>query len=220
MNKALVVLICIGIGYFIGTINPSFFIAKLKGFDIRQKGSRNAGASNALILFGKVTGVLCALFDIFKSCLAIELASKIIFPEFDLAFAITGTAAVLGHMFPFYMKFKGGKGTATLGGMILVMDWRIFLILLALEIVLVLVTDYLCFMPITACVIFPILYGIYSGIWSGAAIILLTTAAILYKNIDNIKKILNKTEMHLSYLWNKNKELERIEENESKAERK
>ena len=102
--------ICCGlIWYFIGTINPSYFIAKRRGFDIRTKGSGNAGASNALILFGKLLGIICALLDIAKAYLAI-LLTEALFPEFRYAYAITGVACVIGHIFPFYMKFKGGKG--------------------------------------------------------------------------------------------------------------
>ena len=96
-------------GYLIGTINPSYIIAKLCGFDIREKGSKNAGASNALILFGKITGIGCALFDIAKATLIVWLCETL-FPELAYSFAVTGVACILGHVFPFYMKFKGGKG--------------------------------------------------------------------------------------------------------------
>ena len=67
---------CILIGYLIGAINPSYIIAKLRGFDIREKGSKNAGASNALILFGKVLGIGCALFDIAKATLPYGFAES------------------------------------------------------------------------------------------------------------------------------------------------
>ncbi len=68
--------LCILIGYLIGAINPSYIIAKIRGFDIREKGSKNAGASNALILFGKVLGIGCALFDIAKATFAIGFAES------------------------------------------------------------------------------------------------------------------------------------------------
>ena len=97
------------IGYFIGAVNPSYIIAKIRGFDIRDKGSHNAGASNAVILLGKTIGVLCALLDIAKTVFAIWLAQKLM-PEFTWGYAVTGVACALGHIFPFYMKFKGGKG--------------------------------------------------------------------------------------------------------------
>ena len=119
MNLVLKILICVIIGYLIGTINPSYIIGKIQGFDIRKKGSGNAGASNALIMFGKIAGILCAIFDIAKASFAVFLTSKIIFPDFKLAFIISSVSVILGHMFPFYMGFKGGKGIAATAGLIL-----------------------------------------------------------------------------------------------------
>ena len=198
--------LCILIGYLIGTVNPSYIIAKVRGFDIREKGSKNAGASNALILFGKVIGIGCALFDIAKATFAILLCGKL-FPELTYSFAVTGVACILGHVFPFYMKFRGGKGLACLGGMILAFDWRVFLILLAAEIVVAIVTDYICFVPLTASAVFPIVYGIMCrDVW-GALIIALIFPLMLYKHKENLKRIKQKTEMPFSFLWNKEKAL-------------
>lgn len=206
-------LYCILIGYFIGTVNPSYIIAKIHGFDIREKGSRNAGASNAVILLGKTIGILCALFDIAKTFFAIWLSQKLM-PDFALAFSVTAVACSLGHIFPFYMKFKGGKGLACLGGMILAFDWRVFLIMLAIEIVVVLVSDYLCIVPLTASVVFPIVYGIMEKNLWGALMLLVITAVIFYKHKNNLQRIKNGTEMHFSFLWNKDKEIERLKNRE------
>lgn len=205
-------LYCILIGYFIGAVNPSYIIAKIHGFDIREKGSGNAGASNAVILLGKTIGILCALFDIAKTFFAIWLSQKLM-PDFALAFSVTAVACSLGHIFPFYMKFKGGKGLACLGGMILAFDWRVFLIMLAIEIVVVLVSDYLCIVPLTASVVFPIVYGIMEKNLWGALMLFVITAVIFYKHKSNLQRIKNGTEMHFSFLWNKDKEIERLKNN-------
>ena len=197
---------CILIGYLIGEINPSYIIAKLRGFDIREKGSKNAGASNALILFGKVLGIGCALFDIAKATFAIWLCGKL-FPELTYSFAVTGVACILGHVFPFYMDFKGGKGLACLGGMILAFDCRVFLIMLAAEIIVAIVTDYICFVPLTASAVFPIVYGIMRQDARGALIISLILPLMIYKHKENLKRIKQKTEMPFSFLWNKDKAL-------------
>ncbi len=214
MNELLMALICAAIGYMIGAINPSYIISRIKGFDIRKKGSGNAGASNALIVFGKAVGILCALFDIYKACLAIELTRRVIFPEFELAFIITSTAVIIGHMYPFYMGFKGGKGLACLGGAVLMYSWKYFLILLAIEIIVVLATDYICFVPMTASIIFPVTYGILEGSLKGACIFLIATIFILFKHAENIIRIRNKSELHFSYLWNKEKEIKRMSDND------
>ena len=199
---------CIIIGYLIGAINPSYIIAKLQGYDIREKGSKNAGASNALILFGKVLGVGCALFDIAKAAFAIWLCAKL-FSELAYSFAVTGVACILGHVFPFYMKFRGGKGLACLGGMILAFEWRVFLVMLAIEIVVAFVTDYICFVPMTASAIFPFVYLIMRRDVPGALIIALILPLMLYKHKENLKRIKQKTEMPFSFLWNKEKALEK-----------
>ena len=198
--------LCIFIGYLMGAINPSYIIAKIRGFDIREKGSGNAGASNALIIFGKVVGVVCALFDIAKATFAIWLCGKL-FPELTYSFAVTGVACILGHVFPFYMEFRGGKGLACLGGMILAFDWRVFLILLAAEIVVAVATDYICFVPLTASAVFPIVYGIMRQDARGALIISLILPLMIYKHKENLKRIKQKTEMPFSFLWNKDKAL-------------
>jgi len=201
-------LLCILIGYLIGAINPSYIIARIRGFDIREKGSKNAGASNALIVFGKLLGVACAVFDIAKATFAIWLCGKL-FPTLAFGFAVTGVACILGHVFPFYMKFRGGKGLACLGGMILAFDWRVFLIMLACEILVAVVTDYICFVPLTASLAFPILYGIMrEDVW-GALIIALIFPLMLFKHKENLKRIRQKTEMPFSFLWNREKALEK-----------
>ena len=197
------------IGYLIGAINPAYIISKIRGFDIRQKGSGNAGASNALIMLGKVVGVFCAIFDILKTCLSIWITRKL-FGATALIFAVTSVACILGHIFPFYMKFKGGKGLACLGGTILMYDWKVFLIMLACELVVVLVTNYICFVPMSAAIVFAVAFGILEKEILGALLFLITAIIIVFKHRTNIERIRNGTEMHFSYLWNKEKEIERI----------
>lgn len=199
-------LFCVLFGYFIGSINPSYILARIRGFDIREKGSKNAGASNALILFGKLIGVGCAVFDIAKACFSIWLCGKL-FTELTYGFSVAGVSCILGHVFPFYMHFRGGKGLACLGGMILSFDWRVFLIMLAAEIVVVIVTDYLCFVPMTASIAMPFVYGCMRNDIGGALIIALIIPVMFYKHKENLARIRNKMEMPFSYLWNKEKAL-------------
>ena len=221
-------ILCVLFGYLLGTINPAYIMGRLRGIDLRKKGSQNAGASNALILLGKFAAIFSAVFDIMKAAAAFWLA-PLIFSKLPLAAEIAGVSAIVGHIFPFYMKFRGGKGTACLGGVLLAIDWRLLLILLALEIVVALITDYLCMVPITAAVVLPVIYGVFGsdglgwllnakGGWSGAAVLGLAMAVILLVNIKNIRRILHGTEMHFSYAWSKEKEKElaRIRENQAR----
>lgn len=205
-------LLCAALGYFTGAVNPAYLLGRRNGVDIRQKGSGNAGASNALILFGKAKGALCALLDIFKAYLAIRIARSL-FPKYALAFAVTAAACILGHIFPFYMGFKGGKGLACLGGTILAFDGWVFLVMLGVELLIVLVTDYLCFVPITASFLFSAVYGFRSHDLWGALILLIPAAVILCRHLENLKRITEGTEMHFSFLWKPREEMERIQSN-------
>lgn len=210
-------ILCILMGYAVGIINPAHFIAKLHGMDIKKSGSNNAGASNALILFGKLTGVFCALFDIGKAFFVIWLTG-FLFPELPCVFAITSVACIVGHIFPFYLKFRGGKGLACFGGMVLYYDWRVFLIFLAAELVVVLLTNYICFVPITASIVFPVVYGFMRKDLTGALILAIITLIMLYKHKENIDRIRQGTEARFSLLWNKEKELDRIKQNFDETE--
>ena len=201
--------LCILLSYLIGTINPAYIFSKIRGFDIRQKGSGNAGASNVLIVLGKAWGVLCAVLDIAKAMLAIHLCHMLC-PSLAYGFAVSGVFCVIGHIFPFYMQFKGGKGLACIGGMILRYDPLVFLAMLLFEGVLVLVTNYICFVPMTAVILFPVIYGVMERDLIGALILCVLSPVVFYKHKENLKRIKNGTELRFSYLWNKEKEIERL----------
>lgn len=203
---------CISIGYLIGIINPAYIISRLRGFDIRKKGSGNAGASNAVIIFGKTIGAFCALFDVGKACFAIWL-TELLFPFFSYALVLAGSGCILGHIFPFYMKFRGGKGLACLGGTILMYDWRVFLVMLGSELMILLLFKYLCFVPITGSIAFAMIYGVMSRDLLGALILGGVAAVICVKHRANIKRILKGSEARISYLWNRQGETERLRAN-------
>lgn len=207
-------LACAAGGYLIGGFNPSYIIAKIKGFDIRKNGSGNAGGSNALITMGNKIGVLCMVLDILKAYFTVKLA-KWLLPETLFASQIASVAVILGHMFPIYMQFRGGKGLACLGGVVLAYDPTLFVIMLSIGVVLAFVTDYICVVPLSACVVFPIIYGIFEKDLWGALVFLPATIAMIYKHLENIKRIFNKTEAHFSYLWSKDEKV-RVMRNEAK----
>lgn len=204
--------ICVIIGYFIGGINFSYIIGRLHGFDIRTVGSRNAGGSNAIITMGKKTGAICCILDILKAYAAIRITMKL-FPMFKLAYALTAASSILGHMFPVFMHFKGGKGLACLGGSILAYSPKVFIIMLIIELILLLVINYLVVVPISSSIAYPIVYGILESSAIGWAIFLPVTIAMFCKHIENLKRIRQGAELHFSYIWNKEAEQERITEN-------
>ena len=139
---------------------------------------------------------IAGVHDIGKAVLAVEL-SKWIFPAVPLLGFIAGVACVLGHMFPFYLKFKGGKGFASYLGMILAINWKVALCILAAVVILTVLTDYIVVGTVTSVVSFPIYTAIRSG-WLPLVILCVATLAILIKHRENFIRIWNGTEMGLS----------------------
>ena len=204
------------LGYGLGCINPAYILARLKGFDIREKGSKNAGASNIIISLGKARGFFCAAFDIAKAALAVLLTGWI-FPSAD-TFAITAAAAILGHIFPFYLGFRGGKGLACLGGVILAYDLRVFGIMFVAELVILLLTKYICLVPITASAALPFVYGFMSCDLWGALLLGVVAVVIFIKHLVNLRRIREGSELRISYLWNRDKEAMRLKKFYPKGE--
>ena len=213
MKVALLAAIC----YLIGCINPAYFIGKVKGFDIRSRGSFNAGAANVMINVGKRAGVFTAIFDILKAFFCVKM-SGILLGDMPTAVVFCSVCCVLGHIFPFYLKFKGGKGFASLGGLVLGFNYKVFLIMLACAILLVLAINYLCIITTLTCLSFPIIYAAMTGDIVGALIILGLGLIIISKHIPNFKRIRKGTEARFSGIWHREEEEERIRQNTAKLE--
>lgn len=202
-------ILCILIGYMLGTVNPSYLVGKARGIDVKREGSHNAGASNAIMLMGKAVGIACGLFDIFKAYAAYTLCAAL-FPVLEYAGIVAGAGCVLGHIFPVWMRFRGGKGLACLGGTILAHDWKFFCLLLAAEIALVLLVSYICVVAITASVVFPVAYAVGGGHIVGIAALSVVAIVMLIKHQENLVRIQKGREVRVSYLWNKAAEEERL----------
>ena len=119
------------LAYIMGSSSMSLYISKWKKVEIRDKGSKNLGASNAMLVFGWKYGILVALHDIGKAALAVILARHF-FPGLEHIGIVAGVASVLGHIFPFYLGFKGGKGFASYLGMTIALNWKLALVILLL----------------------------------------------------------------------------------------
>lgn len=182
--------------YLLGTSNLSFYLMKWKKTDIRNKGSKNLGASNAMIVMGWKYGVLVAIHDAGKALLAVLLA-KLLFPTLPYIEFAAGTACVLGHIFPFYLKFKGGKGFASYVGMTLALNWKLGLIIILLIAIATLITDYIVVGTTLTVTIVPVYYGITTLSIIPPCIILIATVIILYKHRMNYVRILEGTEIGL-----------------------
>ena len=147
--------IAIIIGYLVGCFNLAFIISKVKKVDLQNTGSKNLGASNTFITVGKGLGVLVGACDIFK-CTLVVLLIKLIFPEMEFLPYIAGVSCVMGHMFPFYLKFKGGKGFASFLGMSLGIHWKYFIVIGICIIVITLLTKYIVLATMATVISYPI----------------------------------------------------------------
>lgn len=139
-------IICIIIGYGFGLFQTGYLYGRIHGIDIREYGSGNAGTTNALRVLGKKAGIITYLGDALKAVFAglvVELLFQNSCPDIiRLLVLYSGLGVVLGHNFPFYLHFKGGKGIAAISGMALAYDWKLALYMMILFILIVAVTRY------------------------------------------------------------------------------
>lgn len=195
-------LYCVLGGYLAGCINPAYIIGKLHGMDVRTEGSHNAGASNTIILFGRKAGAGVMFFDILKAVLAVYIAGRF-YPHSPYAKLLSGSACTLGHMFPVHMRFRGGKGMACLGGMILAYDWRLFLVFLALTALVAYLTDYVFLGALFAATAFPLLLGAYMGDWLAALCVAPASLGMFVRHTENFARLIKGQELGFSWLWKK-----------------
>ena len=181
--------------YLLGCSNMAVYLAKLKNVDL-TKGSGNPGTSNATILMGWNAGVIVGIHDIGKAALAVILA-ELIFPDLKYVGAAAGVACILGHIFPFYMGFRRGKGFASYLGMTLALNWKFALIILIIVGIVTVVTDYIVVGTVTTVVLVPVVMGILTQSAILAIILCAATVVILYKHRENFARLRNGTEIGL-----------------------
>ena len=197
------------IGYLFGCFQTSYFISKLVSKkDIREMGSGNAGASNVTSELGWKYGILTGVSDVLKAFIPAQLVLYV-FPgaiQWLDIMVLAGTGAVLGHIYPFFMDFRGGKGVACYIGMLLAIDWQIGVAVIIGLILITVITDFVSVGSISLYIIIPILVygsGDYSIIVIRCAVVLFIVGMI--KHWINIHRIINKTETGLRAVYKKNK---------------
>ena len=181
-------------GYLLGCSNMALYLSWAKGFDLRETGSGNPGASNAMVSMGWGAGVAVALHDMGKAALAVYLARRF-FPA-----AYTGEAAaaacVLGHMYPVFFGFRGGKGFASYMGALLMLDWKAALSMMLLCAIVTLATDYIALATLTAITLTPLHLYFSCGLVP-ALCMLIPSLTMLWKHRENIRRIREGTEIGL-----------------------
>lgn len=201
------------IAYLIGSINFSIILSKrMAGFDIREKGSGNAGTTNMLRSVGKKAAVITLICDILKGVVSIliaVLAGKIV-KNLDNALLVqlAGIFVIIGHTFPVFFKFKGGKGIATALGVLLMINWQIGLICLIFALVLMALTKMVSVGSIAAAILFPILVAFIdqnyivqtsNSNWSYLVFSIIVALLVIFNHRANVQRILNGTENRLSF---------------------
>lgn len=151
-------LVCIAIGYVCGLFQTSYIYGKAHGIDIRDYGSGNAGTTNALRTLGRRAGAITFLGDCFK-CVVAVLIVWLIFGKtqgenFKLLGLYAAAGTILGHNFPFYLKFRGGKGIAATAGLLFSFDWRLMLVALAVFLLVFFTTHYVSLGSLMVYVVF------------------------------------------------------------------
>lgn len=203
------------ISYLLGSLNFGVILSNsIKKDDVRNHGSGNAGTTNMLRNYGKGYAAMTIIGDMLKVGVAIAVAFVIyrnapamnlsIFQEYDFDInmflkSFAGFFCVLGHIFPCFFKFKGGKGVATSGGMVFIVDWRIALILLAIFIVIVAVTRYVSLGSIVIAVLYPVFIFVFHRSIILTAIALVFTVIVITAHRENIKKLVTHTENKIKF---------------------
>lgn len=205
------------IGYCFGLFQTAYIYGKTKGIDIRTKGSGNAGTTNALRVLGKKAGAIVLIGDVLKCVLAFLVASLLLsgsgIPG-KLLGLYAGVGAVLGHCFPCYMQFRGGKGIACLAGLLAVFDIRVFLICMAVFFLVLATTHYVSLSSLLGVLSFLIVTVIMGQTGKlGVApeylreiyiVIAFVVALAWYQHRSNIGRLLSGTERK-TYIFKKNK---------------
>ncbi len=210
------VIVCIVVPYFLGSLNFSVILSgKLYKEDVRSKGSGNAGSTNMLRNYGKKAAGLTLLGDALKTVVSCSFGI-LVYGVYGAYLA--GLFCILGHMFPAYFKFKGGKGIVCLAVMILMTDWRVFLILFIIFLVIVLGTKYVSLGSVIGAMLYPIVLnrintGTGNPVRSVEVIAILVAILVVFMHRENIKRLYQGKESKLK-LGKKKKDNEKSQESQ------
>lgn len=214
MTEILCIAVTAIVSYLFGSLNSAILVCRiLKHDDIRKYGSKSAGLTNVLRVYGKAAALITLLCDLFKGIIAVVLARLIVTDVFEVLFFgddlfigyIAGICVVLGHIFPLYYGFKGGKGVLTSCTTMLAVDPVSTLLCLAVFIILVSFTKYVSLGSMVSSISYPIFTGItqtirgYDGIWLNIMLAAVFSVVIVYKHKANIIRLKNHEENKLSF---------------------
>ena len=201
------------ISYLIGSIMFSvIFTKKIAGFDVRTRGSGNAGSTNVLRTAGKKVAIITLICDILKGVIAVLIGyivgklTKASVETSQMFILTAGVMVVLGHTFPIFFKFKGGKGVATSLGVLLMINWKIGLICLVFALLIMAVSRMVSLGSISVAILFPVLcifinenYLIKSNHFGYILFGIILCLLVVFNHRSNLKRIINGKENKLSF---------------------
>ena len=201
-------IVAILVAYFLGSISFSvIFSKKFAGFDVRDKGSKNAGTTNVLRTVGTKVAALTLVCDVLKGVFAVLLAMLAgkIWTDSNIEITtnltyLAGFFAILGHTFPIFFEFRGGKGVATALGVLITLNWKIGLICLVFALIIIAFTKMVSVGSLLAAILYPIL-TIFMGEVSFIPVLIsiLIALLVIFNHRENIKRIKNGTENKISF---------------------
>lgn len=200
------IIIIILLGYLFGCLNGSQMIGKLKNINIKQNGMKNAGATNTTVLLGWKFGFIVAFIDIIKAVISLMVATVFLnkvgvaIEWHVLLLYVNALFVIVGHNYPIQMSFNGGKGTASLFGVLLFIDWKFAVLGLFILLLFAIVTNYF----VTGTLMLYLSFIGYSFYYFGrgpATIAFLFTMLFVVKHVENAKRIVNKDEVKVTSLF-------------------
>ena len=207
MNVYSVILIAIS-SYLIGSISGGVIVGKIRNTDIRQKGSKAAGATNAFRTMGTIFALTVLIIDVYKGYFVVEYIPTLLNNDTDAIKALAGIMCILGHAYPLYFKFKGGKGVGTALGALIAFPKILPLIGIAFAswVVILIITGYVGLSSILATLSVPILYILTEQIICDELGIssLIISLFIIFTHRENIKRMINGTENRFEKVMIKN----------------
>ncbi len=203
MGSLLFKIIFVGFaGYLLGSANSSLIVGKFYGVDVRKHGSGNAGATNALRTLGKKAAFFSTIGDMLKGVIAAIIGSIVLKDNGigveNFGVLVGGFFAILGHNWPLYFKFKGGKGVLTTLAVFLMMDWEIALLLLGIFIIIVSITKYISLGSIISAALLPIINLIVGKSYIYVLISAIMAILLIARHHANISRLLKGTESKLN----------------------
>jgi len=190
--------VAILIGYLLGSLNGAYILGKANGFDIRERGSGNAGASNAKMVLGWKAFIFVLVFDACKGAIAYAIVYRLIGYQRDLGL-LAAIMAVFGHMYPIFMEFRGGKGFSSFIGLAFVINWKFALISIVLAMILALLSNWI----VAGTISFAIGTSLYCLLFKYVAIyvsimMLVNAIIIVFKHKINFIRLKNKEEVGIN----------------------